>query len=64
MDAALDMAREEIVPFIRETWPQWPEKLPKRKYEYIAASPGRTTGDALMIWGSDDGEELPGTAPR
>ena len=29
MAAALDMAREEIVPFIRETWPQWPEKLPE-----------------------------------
>ena len=29
MAAALDMAREEIVPFIRQTWPQWPEKLPE-----------------------------------
>ena len=29
MAAALDMAREEIVPFIRETWPQWPERLPE-----------------------------------
>ena len=29
MAAALDMAREEIVPFIRQTWPQWPERLPE-----------------------------------
>ncbi len=27
--AALELAREEVVPFIRQTWPQWPEKLPE-----------------------------------
>ena len=29
MAAALDIAREQVAPFIRETWPQWPEKLPE-----------------------------------
>lgn len=29
MAAALGIARDAVVSFIRETWPQWPEKLPE-----------------------------------
>ena len=28
-EAALGIARDAVVSFIRETWPQWPEKLPE-----------------------------------
>lgn len=27
--AALDIARDEVVPFIRRTWEKWPEQLPE-----------------------------------
>ena len=27
--AALEIAREQVVPFIRQTWEKWPEQLPK-----------------------------------
>ena len=31
--AALDMPRDQVLPFIRQTWEKWPEQLPKQEQE-------------------------------
>lgn len=31
--AALDMPRDQMIPYIRQTWAKWPEQLPKQGQE-------------------------------
>ena len=31
--AVLEIAREQVVPFIRQTWEKWPEQLPKSEQD-------------------------------
>ena len=35
--AALDMPRDQVLPFIRQTWEKWPEQLPKQEQESAPA---------------------------
>ena len=35
--AALDMPRDQVLPFIRQTWAKWPEQLPKQEQESAPA---------------------------
>lgn len=43
--AALDMTREQVVPFIRQTWAKWPEQLPKAERGEAAAQDEGTEAD-------------------
>ena len=41
--AALDMPRDQVLPFIRQTWEKWPEQLPKQEQESAPAQEAAET---------------------